>query len=218
MTASFRVAALVLFSLTLCAEGVASQNPLQFKTIPATPLIENSRDQQSMNFDIMVRNTGSRPLTLLRIEGEAFDAAGQPISRKLVSDNGFPSSIETLPDRTVPAHGELGIFNPLYAWPQGADVSRLRYTLTFTDSKSGAAESATLSVSPQLYHDKTQLIVPLKGRLFVQDGHDFYAHHRRQDLSDPAAVQAGIVANPMRYALDLAFVDEHGAMYRAIHT
>jgi len=213
MSLQIRFAAAILFSVALSAASASPTVPLQIKTIPVTPLIEIGREQQLLNFDIVVRNPSGQALTLLRIEAEALDLAGQPISRKRVDDNGFPSSIETVPDRSLPARGELGIFNPLYAWPKTADLARLRYTLTFTDRAGATTETATLSVTPRIYSDKTRLIVPLKGRLLVDDGHDFYAHHRRQDLSAPEVAQAGVIANPMRYALDFVFVDEHGAAY-----
>jgi len=131
MSLQIRLAAAILFSVALSAASASPTVQLQIKTLPVTPLIEIGREQQLLNFDIMVRNPTARPLTLLRIEAEALDSAGQLISRKRVDDNGFPSSIETVPDRSLPAHGELGIFNPLYAWPKTADLARLHYTLRF---------------------------------------------------------------------------------------
>ncbi|MBV8170551.1 MAG: M23 family metallopeptidase [Candidatus Eremiobacteraeota bacterium] len=188
----------LLFAALAARPATAAQNQISVKTIPATPLVEVGRDQQLLNFDMVIENSGAKALQLRGIVAEASDPAGLPIARTLLSENGFPSSMETLPNREVPAHGSLGIFNPLFAWPRGANIARIHYTLW---------------VEPLVYRDRTQLIFPLKGRVFVLDGHDFYSHHRRQDLTAPEVVGAGIHANPVRYCDDFVFVDAHGAMF-----
>ena len=205
-------ALLGLAAQTQAASGT-SQGTLVLKTIPATPLIELGRDQQFLNFDVAIQNKSGTTMRLRRIDLEVFDADGSLISRRVLDENGFPSGMETLPERDASAHGVLGLFNPFYGWPLRADIARMRYTLTFS-AQGAPNQSASVSVAPQVYHDKTALMLPLKGRLFVLDGHDFYSHHRRQDIALPEAARAGVTANPVRYADDFVFVDAHGAMYR----
>jgi murein DD-endopeptidase MepM/ murein hydrolase activator NlpD len=54
----------------------------------------------------------------------------------------------------------------------------------------------------------------VKDRVIVDDGHDYYSHHRRLDLSDSRIRRVGRMANPVRYADDFSTVDEGGALHR----
>ncbi|MBV8222411.1 MAG: hypothetical protein JO293_03555, partial [Candidatus Eremiobacteraeota bacterium] len=168
------LSSMLLALLSVAAQSAAApaapQSTLVIKTIPAIPLIEIGREQQLVNFDIVVENKSSRALHLERINVEAFDSAGSLITRKTMENNGFPSAIETVPDRDAPAHGVLGVFNPFFAWPLRADIARMRYTLTFSVKGQAGAESASVSFAPVVYHDRTALAFPLKGRVFVLDG------------------------------------------------
>jgi len=48
----------------------------------------------------------------------------------------------------------------------------------------------------------------------VYDGHDYYSHHRRLDLSHPRIIPLGMRDNPVRYAYDFSPIDDSGALYR----
>ena len=69
-------------------------------------------------------------------------------------------------------------------------------------------------ITPRLYTPKTNFTLPLKGKLLVWDGHDFYSHHRRFPVGLPEKQEKGITANSNRYACDLVNVDEKGNMYQ----
>jgi len=59
--------------------------------------------------------------------------------------------------------------------------------------------------------------IPLHDRFLVQDGHDFYAHHRRLGYLHPIAQEYGIGRdghNFMRYTDDMTPVDADGRMER----
>ena len=43
--------------------------------------------------------------------------------------------------------------------------------------------SGNCYLSPRTYEDKTALILPLRGKIFVWEGHDLYAHHQRVPLT-----------------------------------
>jgi hypothetical protein len=207
------LASVIAATLTLRSVLAALVPSLVVRTLPSTPIVERGRDRQSLNFDMIIANPGPTALHLRRIEVSTFDASGALITRKDLDENGFPSGMETLPHRELPAHGSLGIFNPFFSIDGRPSISRLRYTFFFADSSDKRLTQADLVIYPSLYRDRTTLDVPLHGRLFVLDGHDFYSHHRRQDISSPEAAQAGVSANPMRYADDFVFVDASGAMY-----
>jgi hypothetical protein len=57
-------------------------------------------------------------------------------------------------------------------------------------------------------------MLPLRGRVFVHDGHDFLSHHRRLDITGDMTTAFGINENMTRYAYDFTIVDEQGRMHR----
>jgi len=69
-------------------------------------------------------------------------------------------------------------------------------------------------VRPLEYEPKTVLSVPLPGRVIVYDGHDFYSHHRRVDMSSPFVQRMGVSDNPVRFANDLCVVDGANRLHR----
>jgi len=70
-------------------------------------------------------------------------------------------------------------------------------------------------VSPVAYETKTQLILPVKGRVLVWDGHDYQSHHRRFDYTRLPFLQLGIKTNSHRYSYDLVVVNDQGLMHPA---
>lgn len=202
----------VLLSPQPATSAPTSSAAIEIRTIPSTPIVEVGQDNQFLNFDFAIRNKSTRALHLSQITLLAYDSADRVILIRKIDDNGFPSSLETIPNRNVSANGMLGVFNTLYAFPKNIDIDSLRYHITF-DSAAGPQRVVCI-VRPVKYADKSALSVPLKGHLLIIDGHDFYSHHRRQDLSNPEAVKLGVTANPVRYGLDFVFVDSTGAMYR----
>jgi hypothetical protein len=56
---------------------------------------------------------------------------------------------------------------------------------------------------------------PMKGRVFVWDGHDLTSHHRRWDYATPVMRRYGIEANAGRYSHDFVIVDEQNRMTTA---
>jgi len=65
-------------------------------------------------------------------------------------------------------------------------------------------------VHPTVYAGKTALLLPLRGRIYVFDGHVFYSHHRRQDVFRSGRFQP----NSVRYAYDFMAMDANGNLYR----
>ena len=70
-----------------------------------------------------------------------------------------------------------------------------------------------LAVSPRTYEDKTALILPLRGEIFVWEGHDLYAHYQRVPLSNSKVKSLGITANSNSFASDFIYVDGQGREY-----
>lgn len=123
----------------------------------------------------------------------------------------------TLPGSfTVEAKKTKLLFNPFYSFHSDVKLSKLKYELFFNEAVEKNAKSFTTEVvvSPVFYQPKTALILPIWGRVLVYEGHDFYAHHRRVDLTNPVVAQLGVTTNPTRYGYDFIPVNERGEQFR----
>lgn len=176
-------------------------------TIPATPLVETTRSGQALNFDLVIQNTGEAKLVVEEIEATVLDAKGAMVTQRRLQQNG--KSLDTLPAREVAPGKRMVIFNPFHTFEAEYALHQIRYVVSFAD---GTKESIT--VAPQLYRPRAELILPVVGRVFVHDGHDFYSHHRRLDVTGDMTSFFKINENMTRYAHDFTIVDETGAMFR----
>ena len=182
---------------------------------PERPYVEESTSGRSLNFDLIVENATDRPLRLDEIQVSAFDGRGALTSRKILNTNGASPSIRTIPVRDVPAKDWIVVFNPFHLWDRDHPLDRLVYDMTFGAPTDEALRvKARVEVTPRRWVQKTDLMLPIKGRLIVWDGHDFYSHHRRWDFGHPAFRELGIRHNSDRYAYDLSVVDAAGRMHR----
>ena len=143
----------------------------------------------------------------MEVEVDVLGANDALIARRRVGENGL--SVTTIPNRFVEPNGKLVVFNPIHSFEPDLDLSHLRYTFRF---EGGATQS--IDVHPRPYETKTNLIGPVPGRVLVHDGHDFYSHHRRLDVTGAMTTALHIDANLTRYAYDFVVVDEQGKMYR----
>jgi murein DD-endopeptidase MepM/ murein hydrolase activator NlpD len=71
-----------------------------------------------------------------------------------------------------------------------------------------------LRVAPRAWRPGTALSLPIAVPVFVHDGHDFTAHHRRLDITGGMTTHFGIRSNFMRYAHDFVVADAQGKLYR----
>jgi murein DD-endopeptidase MepM/ murein hydrolase activator NlpD len=203
-----------LLTLLLAAAPLAAAPTAS--TLPAHPLIERTRDAQHLNFDLLFTNDGDKPLELKGLEVTLFDREGRFFSQRRLDRNGDPTtmSLATLPNRTLPVKGRLVVFNPFASFPSDAWLGDLRYVATFRQGENGPESKVELRVAPQAFAPKTALRMPLDGEVFVHDGHDLLAHHRRLDITGGMTTHFGITANFMRYAHDFTIADAQGKLYR----
>jgi hypothetical protein len=199
-----------LFATLLLAVPLFAAGPITVTTIPPVPLIEEGKSEQILNFDLMVTNPTAEKLELEKIEATVLTADGRLVVQQRLDQNGDARtmSILTIPNRVVEPGGRLIIFNPFHAHETDVDLSRIRYDLTFDKG------SASVTVSPKKYATKTDLILPVNGRVLIHDGHDFVSHHRRLDITGGMTTAMGIKSNFLRYANDFVIVDEEGRMYK----
>ena len=68
-------------------------------------------------------------------------------------------------------------------------------------------------MTPRVYTPKTAFTLPLKGKIFVWEGHDFYARHLRVPFSNPKVQAMGVMANSNEFANDFIYTDSRGRPY-----
>ena len=180
---------------------------LTISAIPPTPLVETTKSGQALNFDFLLENTTGEALELTEVEASILGADGTLILQRRLGGNG--ASIETLPQRQLAAGAKMVVFNPFAEFESDIPLQTIRYDFDFD-----GRQRTSITVKPRLYALRANLILPVPGRVFVHDGHDFYSHHRRLDITGDMTTALGIQSNMTRYAYDFTVVDEKGAMHR----
>ena len=162
-----------LFALLLLvvAAPLAQAASLRANLIPEQPLIERTRDEQRLNFDLMFQNDGDTALELAGLEVTLFDRQGRFFSQRRLDRNGDSStmSILTVPNRTLPPKGRLVVFNPFHGFPTDYWLGDLRFEATFTGGKDQPEQRVQLRVAPRAFNARTRLALPLHGETFVHD-------------------------------------------------
>jgi hypothetical protein len=192
--------------------GAVAQS-LQVTVVPAQPLLERTLYGQAMNCDFRIANRGSEELELRVVELAVRDRSGALIAKLELNDNGIAPGIEIVPNRKLAVGGGMTLFNPFHTLAAQWPLASLEYTFRFAGAKHGDVVQS-VRVEPKEYVTRTQLRLPLDGRLLVWDGHDFYSHHRRFDLDHPLAVQIDFTTNVARYSYDFTLIDADGKRYR----
>jgi Membrane proteins related to metalloendopeptidases len=205
----------------LCIVQAASPPaPIKVTVKPKQPLIERRDALQLINFDFVLENTGSKPLHLNRIEISIFDSEGKLELRRELDENGHPSGMTTIEMRDLSAGAAIGIFNPFFSFGDEIILAKVSYRFFFNEPNYRTATAldyqyvAEVAVAPQQYIAKTELVLPIRTRTIVFDGHDSYAHHRRLNPADPEVSKFLPYGNADRYAYDLCPVNPNGEMYK----
>jgi hypothetical protein len=185
-------------------------------SLPAQPLLVQGRDGQDLNFDLLFDNPGATALQLVGVEATWYGRDGRFLGQRRLDRNGDDTTmgIATVRNRTLPAHGRLVLFNPFQHFPANAWLGDVRYEAVFSAGDDAPEQRVALRVAPRAWQPKTVLSLPLAGPVFVHDGHDFTAHHRRLDITGGMTTHFGIRANFMRYAHDFVVADGEGKLYR----
>lgn len=208
----------VLVTLLLsCFPGKeAYAQALSVRPLPQQPLVEHLRDGQQLNFDLLFENPGDKSLQLVELQLTRFDHAGRFIGQRRLDRNGDSSTmgIATIPNRDLPAHGKLVVFNPFSRFDADDALDRIRIEAVFAAGKDAPEQRSVIDLQPQAFVPRTKLSLPLRGETFVHDGHDFYAHHRRLDITGGMTTHFGITGNFMRFAHDFVVTDAQGKLFR----
>ena len=180
-------------------------------TVSPDPVMLVRGSVQELNFDFVIENQLDEEMKLNRIELTVSEKNGVVVSRKFLSTNGFsPGILTVFPDRTIAPKSRGLIFNPFHQLPVGVVSPVLAYEFVFDGAVSKRSVTTSVKVVPLEFKPATALSLPLPGRILVDDGADFYGHHRRLHTTHPVAVQLGFVRNFMRHAVDLLEVNASG--------
>ena len=182
---------------------------------PGTVYIERGAEgQQHVNFDFLVDNRTGRDVYLLRVELWVLDPDGRVVRRDFVDDFSR-KSLEIEPRRALKPGAPTLVYNPFPVFALSLPIGTLRYELTFETKNGKVRYGAQADVVPVAYEAKTALVLPLRGRVLVREGHDYQSHHRRTDFTEERFRKIGWTSNFQRYAYDFVVVDERGSLHRA---
>lgn len=177
---------------------------------PQPAWIAADANGQSLSVDLLVTNHTSEVLDLDEVHMAVMDAAGKLVLRRFLDGNGSRPSIRTADVGEIAAGATAMVFNPFHDFGTDVDLHTVQFELKLSSKDGSRRHVATAVVKPRVYPQKARLILPIAGRTFVYDGHDFHAHHRRWDYSIPFLQQLGFRTNFMRYSYDFVPVDENG--------
>jgi hypothetical protein len=164
------------------------------------------RDTPYLNFDLILSNSSSTELKIDELRAVVTNSGGEITERRLI----WQQAVRQLsPDAAVGPQGRALIFNP-FLFRTVRPGSKIRYEIRFA----GQALSAlpiSVDVTPRDCANPYRIILPIKGRVLVYDGHDLYSHHRRTryGLDKTALVRD----NFQRFGLDLVVIDREGKLF-----
>lgn len=207
------VSAFVLLPFFPVASAEDQNDPVLVRVQPAEVLVEKRMQSNILNFDFVLENRSDVSWQIARIQLAIFDDDNNLAFQQHIGANGLRPGLEVLGKVMIPPKESITIFNPFHTLNVNVPVHELHYEFTFATEDFEKEKSASVTVKPILYSQKTDLILPVKGRVLVDDGHDFLAHHRRVDLLHPAAVHFGVVKNSVRYSYDFVLIDPSGKAF-----
>jgi hypothetical protein len=180
---------------------------------PDAVYVERSETGQHLNCDFLLENLTDEELLLTGVELSVFGDGGRLARRDFV--NRFSrTSLEIPPRRVLRAKQRALLFNPFHSFAASVPLKRLRYEFAFATDDGRVRHTSVAEVVPIVYETKTALVLPVKGRVLVWDGHDYHSHHRRMDYTLPVFQNRQMTTNFQRYGYDFVIVNEQGVMYR----
>lgn len=197
---------------------------VQVTVVPDPAWLVPGDGMNKLNFDMLLENKTSEVLEIKSILMTARDASGTFLTSRELNDLGMCPALATIPKRTLEPGKTLLLFNPFYEFPSHFQPASLQYTLTLGPPPPDKPESepapaarplevvVTVKTKPAVL--KTPLILPVAGKVFIWEGSEFYAHHRRFDLTHPFVLETGVKHNIGRYGMDFMMVDAQGRRFR----
>ena len=201
---------IILFSFGILLQILGVAQP-SVQILPAIPFITFQDSIQYLEFDFIIEGNGGKKYLLEKIEVMVKNERGLIQRRKKIIDEGMVSSFGIFPSTKVKGRKKISLFNPFYFWSHQIELSNLVYTFTFRKGK--AYSQVIKEVEPVRYNQKTELQLPISGRIIIDSGYDHYAHHRRLNTTHWGMKLLKIDRNITRYALDLATINENNEIH-----
>jgi hypothetical protein len=216
--------------LLLCEGGVFGKEPapsiVTVRSAPDSPIVELRSGNQFLNFDMVVRNASGFTLRISQVELNIYDSGHQLVLRKSINTDAFAPSIAVIGKQILAPGETLDVFNPFSEFESSVPLTDLQYSFCLLRESNEQQRETNrhrlpddcdfrqrFAVSPCTYEDKTELILPLRGKILVWEGHDLYAHHQRVPLGNSKVKALGITANSNSFASDFIYVDGQGRKY-----
>lgn len=180
---------------------------------PQTVYLEQGRDSQILNFDFMLEGLTERNLIIRFLKVAVYDEFDKLITFRHLNHNGVGNpSIHTTGKYNIEGKEILDLFNPFFSFPLDYPIKYLRYMFTLTDQDTkDEFYYGDIIVKPEIYQQTVKLSLPMKEKLVILDGHDFYSHHRRVAISILRDFTGGVFkTNFNRFGLDFSVIGEDG--------
>ena len=180
---------------------------------PEVVYLVEEKDSFTLNFDFMIQGLAERNLIIRFIKVAVYDHKGELITFRHLNHNGVGNpSMHTLGEYTLEGKKKLDVFNPFFSFPKNTLVEYLRYMFTLVDQETEEEfYYGNVLVKPEIYDQEVKLSLPLKGKLVILDGHDYYSHHRRVAISILQEFTDGIFnSNFNRYGMDFSVLGDDG--------
>jgi hypothetical protein len=220
----------LLASLLCCQHAVFGETPpspvVTIQSAPERPIIELRDTNQFLNFDLIVHNVSRLTLRVSEIQSAVYDSTHSLVMMKSLNTDAFAPSIAVIGKQTMAPGEHLDVFNPFFRFESSVPLAELRYSICLLREENAQERERNshrlpddcdfrqqITIVPRTYEDKTSLILPLRGKIFIWEGHDFFSHHLRVPLGDPDVQRRGITANSNDFASDFIYVDEAGRAY-----
>jgi hypothetical protein len=207
------MAFLFIVFLALWLPTADGQTAVSINVKPGQVYIERDETGQHLNFDFIVKNQTDEKLLINKIELSVFDETGKLAWRDFYDEYGR-KSIELVSTPTLEKQSTTMLFNSFHTFAASLPLKKLHYDFYFSSEDRKKYFKSEIEVAPVFYAPKTDLILPLAGKILIWDGHDYYSHHRRVDYTQIFFVEVGQKTNFQRYAYDLVTVDEQGLNYK----
>lgn len=175
---------------------------------PGQPAMERSRCCILLSFDFEV--TAPDTLTLESVQAVLLDSRGQQIGVQRADRSGA-TGVHALPARTVIPGKVTTVANPFPTIDAKTPITSVQYTLQF-NGRHGTVSTVS-TVSPVTYVTRTDLMVPIEGRILTAAGRDATAPRSRMDQATVHELE-GFRRQFNRYAYDFMVVDSTGALNR----
>jgi hypothetical protein len=199
--------------LAFFSPAVDDQTTVSITANPNKIYVARSETGQHLNFDFILKNRTAEKLLINKIELSVFDDAGKLVWRDFYDEYGR-KSLELASTPSLDKQSTMMLFNSFHTFAASVPLKRLRYEFYFSSEDRKKYFKAEIDVRPQSFEPKTDLILPLRGRVLVWDGYDYYSHHRRVDYTQKFFEEVGQKTNFQRFAYDFAIVDEQGLNYK----